>query len=78
MTLPLFLDLGAIRVVHAAWIPSEIEKIRKWTSGNLKLTNDLLQRTADEKLQEFQAIETVLKGVEIPLPNGHDSRVGPR
>jgi len=70
MSLPLFLDLGDIRVVHAAWIPSEIERISKWTSESLRLTDDLLQRTAEEGSEEFQAIETILKGVEIRLPEG--------
>jgi hypothetical protein len=70
MTLPLFLDLGKIRVVHAAWIPSEIEKISKWTSNNRNLTKRLLQKSALEGFDEFDTIETVLKGVEIPLPEG--------
>lgn len=70
MTLPLFLDLGDIRVVHASWIPSEISKIRKWTSGGLKLSKDFLQKSAIKKFDEFDTIETVLKGVEIPLLNG--------
>jgi hypothetical protein len=70
MTLPLFLDLGDIRVVHASWIPSEISKIRKWTTGGLKLSKDFLQKSAIKKFDEFDTIETVLKGVEIPLPNG--------
>lgn len=69
-SLPLFLDLDDIRIVHSSWIPSEIDKIYKWTSGNLKITDDLLQRTAKEGTEEFQAIEWILKGVEIPLPKG--------
>jgi hypothetical protein len=70
MTLPLFLEIENFRVVHAAWIPFEIEKIKRWTSKNHQLTDDLLQRSAIKKSKEFKAIETVLKGVEIPLPEG--------
>ena len=72
MTLPLFLDLGDIRVVHASWIPSEISKIIKWTSGALKLSNNLLQKSALKGYDEFDTIEIVLKGVEIHLPDGVD------
>lgn len=70
MTLPLYLEIENLRVVHAAWIPSEIDRLRKWTSGSLKLNDDLLQKSANEGSEEFNAIETVLKGVEIPLPEG--------
>lgn len=70
MTLPLYLEIENFRVVHAAWIPSAIEKIRKWTSGSLKLNDDLLGKSANEMSEEFGAIETVLKGVEISLPKG--------
>jgi hypothetical protein len=70
MALPLYLEIENFRVAHAARIPSEIEKIRKWTSGSLKLNDDLLEKSASEGSEEFYAIETVLKGVEIPLPKG--------
>ena len=72
MSLPLFLDLGDIRVVHASWIPSEISNIRKWTSGGLKLSKSFLQKSAFKGHDEFDTIETVLKGVEIHLPDGVD------
>ena len=68
MTLPLFLDLGDIRIVHAAWIKSEINKIERWTLESHRLSKSLLQRSAMEGCDEFDAIETVLKGVEIWLP----------
>ncbi len=68
MTLPLFLDLGDIRVVHASWIPSEINKIEEWTSGDLKLNETFLQKSALKGNDEFDAIEMLLKGVEIQLP----------
>ena len=69
-SLPLYLEIENFRVIHAAWIPSEIEKIKKWTSESVKLNDELLQRTANEESEEFYAIEKVLKGVEIKLPQG--------
>ena len=70
MTLPLFLDLGDIRVVHASWIPSEISKIIKWTSGALNLSKKFLQKSAQKSFEEFDTVEKILKGVEIQLPDG--------
>jgi len=70
MALPLFLEIENFRVVHAAWIPAAIDRIRKWTSGSLKLNDGLLEMSASEGSEEFDAIETVLKGIEIPLPEG--------
>ena len=70
MTLPLFLDLGFIRVVHASWIPSEISKIIKWTSGSLNLSKKFLQKSAQKSFEEFDTVEKILKGVEIQLPDG--------
>ena len=67
-TLPLFLDLCDLRVVHAAWIPSEIRKISQWTSATNKLNENLLQKSAEEGSDVFKTVETVLKGVELPLP----------
>jgi len=74
MTLPIFLDLSEIRTVHAAWISTEIDKIRKWTdcspTEHPRLTPELLQKSANKGTQEYNAFETVLKGVEIKLPDG--------
>jgi hypothetical protein len=71
--LPLFLDLGDIRVVHASWIPSEIKKIKEWTSGTCKLNDKFLQKSVLKTKDEFHAVENTLKGVEIKLPGnvGH-------
>jgi hypothetical protein len=65
--------LGDIRVVHASWIQSEIRKIEKWTSGTCKLNDKFLQNSALKGSDEFNAVENILKGVEIKLPEN----VGP-
>lgn len=72
MELPLFLDLGDIRVVHASWIPSEIQKIEKWTSGTCKLNDNFLKESTINGSDEFKAVENILKGVEIKLPDNVD------
>jgi hypothetical protein len=73
--LPLWLDLGEIRVVHACWDQNLMDCISRDFDGT-RLTDDLLHRANPvkrmrEKHWEFGALETLLKGKEIPLPQGH-------
>ena len=63
-TLPLWLDLEGLRVIHACWDIDLIKKIGK------SLEDDVLKKSSDKATIEFQAIETLLKGKEIPLPDG--------
>ena len=65
-TLPLWLDLGDIRIIHACWDKEMVRKI-----GAPVLTDELLHASCSKGLWQFEAIETILKGKEIPLPDGH-------
>lgn len=64
-TLPLWLDLNGLRVVHACW---DFEIISKLVSP--VLTDSLMQKSALSETWQYHAIETILKGKEIPLPSG--------
>ena len=66
-TLPLWLDLDGFRIIHACWDRKYIEKIMTAYDGNY-LTEELLTVAAKRGTWEFDAIETLLKGKEIPLP----------
>ena len=66
-SLPLFIELEDFRVVHAAWIPKDVEFIRTNYPDN-QLTDQLLFRSADNRTAEFKVIEHLLKGIETPLP----------
>jgi len=63
-TLPFYLDLGGIRAVHACWHPAEMEVIGDRTLHDM----DFLVATAKVGTPEFQAVETLLKGVQVPVP----------
>jgi hypothetical protein len=65
-TLPLFLDLGDIRVVHACWGQQEIETL----GGRDRLNEDLLLKSAKKGSSEYHAVEVLLKGRELRLPEG--------
>lgn len=69
MELPIWLDLGDLRIIHACWHPTYIDEIQAAISGN-RLTPDFLQASAIEGNWEYEAIEILLKGIEQELPNG--------
>ena len=64
--LPFYLDLDGARAVHATWDPASLKVL-----DNLALTDSAsLIACSTENTNEFAAIEKVLKGTEIPLPEG--------
>lgn len=69
MTLPLWLDLDGIRLVHACWDVASIMRIEREYHGN-RLSDALLEAASQRDTWEYQAVETLLKGQEIPLPVG--------
>lgn len=74
MELPLFLDLGDLRVVHACWDPEAIATLRPRLAQGNQLTPDLLVDACDHDRPEFRAIEILLKGKEVKLPEDHSFR----
>lgn len=87
LTLPLWLDLGELRVVHACWHPGIITRTEKLLNGNL-LTREVMpeacRRGAEGRdsyapdgsppdcgSELFHCVETLLKGLEVALPDGN-------
>lgn len=70
MTLPLFLDLGDIRLVHACWNQADIDLISERRPDG-RLLEDDLQETALERTPFGIAVVNALKGPETSLPKGH-------
>ena len=66
-SLPLFLDLGGLRAVHACWHPRHLE----FLAGKSLADDAFLVACSDRGNPEGFAIETVLKGIDLPLPTGH-------
>jgi hypothetical protein len=73
-TLPLWLDLGGLRVVHACWDARLIAGITEFQGGSHLLGKDLLAQASRRGLWQFEALETLLKGKEIRLPDGASFR----
>lgn len=71
-TLPMWLDLPGLRVVHACWDDALIADLEVcFPSINQYLDDNLLLRASRKGRSEHDAIETLLKGKEIELPKGH-------
>ncbi|MES2923882.1 MAG: metallophosphoesterase [Verrucomicrobiota bacterium] len=64
--LPFHLDMGSFRAVHATWHTDFISEI-----GDRNLENaEFFLAAANESKSEWEALETLLKGVEVDLPHG--------
>lgn len=64
-SLPLWIDLDGISVVHACWENRYINAL-----GNAYLTPNRLVAASTKGTLEYNAIEALLKGIEHPLPDG--------
>jgi hypothetical protein len=67
-TLPLWLDLGVIRVVHACWHDEHMGTLLPLMGPGQTLTDDLIVSSSREKDPTFLAVEALCKGLEIDLP----------
>lgn len=69
-TLPLTLDLGPFRAVHACWDREKVSLLEK-LGGEIVSGDCCLLASADPKTEHGCIIETLLKGIEAPLPAGY-------
>ncbi|WP_051309433.1 metallophosphoesterase [Desulfogranum japonicum] len=66
-TLPLYLDLGNFRVIHACWDQQTIIKARQigCINENNRLNHEQLELSATKGTEQFFIIERLLKGPEL-------------
>jgi hypothetical protein len=65
-SLPFALDLGGFRAVHACWHPEFLERL----NGRSLTDDNFLLACAEKFTPVWEAIEAVLKGIEVPMPVG--------
>lgn len=70
-TLPVAIELGGIRVAHASWQARDIDYINEALDDLGKFNPDFLAVSEDAGTSLNNAIENVLKGPELQLPDGH-------
>lgn len=74
-SLPLWLKLDGLRVVHACWDDGLMRFLEsRYPSLNAHLDDELLIAASTPGKAEFDAVETLLKGKEVPLPRGQQFR----
>ena len=81
LTLPLWLEFPTFAVVHACWHPAFMAWLEPRLHEERFLTKDLMVAATDEPEDEsekdngtpsiFKAVECLTKGLEVPLPPGH-------
>ncbi|MCX5580782.1 metallophosphoesterase [Kaistia terrae] len=71
MTLPLWLDLNGLRVVHACWHQASRKALAGCVDAQARLTEQGLHEVHDRGSAAYQAAEVLLKGPEARLPEGH-------
>ncbi len=69
-TLPLYLDFGGFRVVHACWNEAYIQQLEPFLGKRQTLTDELMLWSSREGHWAFLAVEALCKGLEIDLPEG--------
>lgn len=66
-TLPFFVEEDGFRIVHAYWNSEAIEALRDRTLNDARF----LTNAATPGTQEYEWVEYVLKGYEVPMPEGY-------
>lgn len=71
LTLPLWLDLPGLRVVHACWHEGYMNELRPHLTPYRQLTHKVMVAASQPHTMEFRTVEALTKGLEIALPHGH-------
>jgi hypothetical protein len=69
-TLPLWLDLPGIRVVHACWHDDYMNRLKPHLTLANQLTPELMVSASRSGRMEYVAVEGLTKGLEVRLPDG--------
>lgn len=70
MTLPLWLDLPGVRVVHACWHDGYMDELKQHLTPLNQLTPELVVSASRSGRIEFRTVEGLTKGLEVELPEG--------
>ncbi|HPR31828.1 MAG TPA: metallophosphoesterase [Prolixibacteraceae bacterium] len=66
-TLPFFLDLGTLRIVHGSWNDEHIETILRFMNGEQKIKKSFLKAYIQIPLLN-KAVNEIIRGLEFNLP----------
>lgn len=69
-TLPLWIDLGGLRVVHACWHQASMDVLQPLLGPRNTVSAELLRQSSRRGSPAFAALEVICKGPEVRLPAG--------
>jgi hypothetical protein len=69
-TIPMWLELDGLRVIHAYWSDQDLTYLRDNASEANSLNEQLVVDASTDGHDAYDAVERVLKGPEVRLPNG--------
>ncbi|MCL1067221.1 metallophosphoesterase [Shewanella olleyana] len=69
-TLPIFLELEHIRIVHACWHQPTINKLNDLLNKDKTIPDEMFITASQEHHNHYQYIENVVKALEQELPDG--------
>lgn len=69
-TLPMYIDLPDLRVVHACWHEPSLQIINKYSNDGI-LHDDAWESATQKGHELYNAIEVLCKGWEVSLPEGY-------
>jgi hypothetical protein len=70
LTLPMWLDLPGLRVVHACWHDAFMKELAPWLRADQSMRPELVEASSREGSRAYKTAEVITKGLEIALPNG--------
>lgn len=68
--LPIFLEEPGFRAIHACWHSEHIQALRPFLTSTNALRSDCWVPASRKGTDVYEAVESVLKGVEVSLPPG--------
>lgn len=69
-TLPLWLSVDGLRVVHAVWCSDTVDRLADEHDARALSHDDFLHASNEKETWQFNAIELLLKGQEVEMPPG--------
>lgn len=70
LSLPLWLDLPELRVIHACWHPGFMAELEPRLKPGRRLDEVVMVKASRKGTMEYRQVETLLKGIEVRLPSG--------
>ncbi|MEH6638679.1 MAG: metallophosphoesterase [Porticoccaceae bacterium] len=69
-TLPMYIELSEIRVIHASWNNNALDVLSPLLNEQRCLLDEHYATCSDKGSDAYNALETILKGPEVQLPEG--------